>query len=178
MAQRMIVCCSRTYEHPCMSSFHANIRTMTCASAYSNLVINARLVLVFTTPPTPNAGIMRPILAKADFAQFFTTCPTLPSGPPILASGLLYKSNPSKCNGVLTNCIAAGVTNCATLAAPTYFFTSSPIYASIFGANTGGRLNEAKIVRQSRTVKSANVGRGTGRFDPALPKSWVNWLSL
>ncbi len=36
----------------------------------------------------------------------------------------------------------------------------------------------AKMVRQSRTVKRANVGSGTGRFAPLLPKSWVNWLSL
>lgn len=34
------------------------------------------------------------------------------------------------------------------------------------------------MVRQSRTVKRANVGRGTGRLAPLLPKSWVNWLSL
>lgn len=35
------------------------------------------------------------------------------------------------------------------------------------------------MVRQSRTVKRAKVGSGTGRLGPLpLPKSWVNWLSL
>lgn len=34
------------------------------------------------------------------------------------------------------------------------------------------------MVMQSRTVKRAKVGRGTGRLEPAEPKSWVNLLSL
>jgi hypothetical protein len=47
------------------------------------------------------------------------------------------------------------------------------------GAIKGGRLKEAKIVRQSRTVKRKNVGRGTGRgVDPGAAKRRVNWLSL
>jgi hypothetical protein len=61
------------------------------------------LTLVLTTPPTPNAGTILHILASALFPQFITTLPTLPSFPPIRASGLLYKSKPSRCNGVLTN---------------------------------------------------------------------------
>ena len=79
---------------------------------------------------------------------------------------------------MLTSWIAAGVTNCATLAPLTYLVTSSPIFSSSLGANRGGRLNEAKMVRQSRTVKRAKVGSGTGRLDPGVPKSWVNLLSL
>lgn len=34
------------------------------------------------------------------------------------------------------------------------------------------------MVMQSRTVNKANVGSGTGRFEPVEPKSWVNLLSL
>jgi hypothetical protein len=52
------------------------------------------------------------------------------------------------------------------------------MYVSMRGASKGGRLKEAKMVRQSRTVKRANVGIGTGRLGPLEPKSWVNWLSL
>ena len=33
-------------------------------------------------------------------------------------------------------------------------------------------------LRQSRTVKSAKVGRGTEREGPLTPKSWVKRLSL
>jgi hypothetical protein len=50
--------------------------------------------------------------------------------------------------------------------------------ASKPGASSGGRLKEAKMVRQSRTVKRAKVGRGTGRDEPAEPKICVNLLSL
>jgi hypothetical protein len=90
----------------------------------------------------------------------------------------LYRSRPSKCNGVLTICTAAGATNCATLAAPTYLCISSLIVLSSEGASRGGRLKDAKMVRQSRTVKRAKVGRGTGREGPVDPKSCVKRLSL
>jgi hypothetical protein len=46
------------------------------------------------------------------------------------------------------------------------------------GARRGGRLKDAKMVRQSRTVKRAKVGRGTGREGPVDPKSCVKRLSL
>jgi len=39
------------------------------------------------------------------------------------------------------------------------------------GPRRGGRLKEAKIVIQSRRVKSAYDGRGTGRGGPPGPKS-------
>ena len=42
-----------------------------------------------------------------------------------------------------------------------------------------GMLKEAKMVRQSRMVKRAKVGRGTGREAPeVLPNIWVKRLSL
>lgn len=149
------------------------------ARLYSSRRIKPALTFVLTTPPTPNAGTIRPILASALLAQFLATWPTRPSAPPMLAPGRLYRSSPSRCRGVLTNWMAAGVTNWATLAPVTYLFIWSLMWASTFGAKSGGRLNEAKMVRQSRTVKRANVGSGTGRLGPLpLPKSWVNWLSL
>ena len=76
--------------------------------------------------------------------------------------------------------MAAGVANWATLAAETNFLTPSPMCLSSLGASRGGRLKEAKMVRQSRMVKRAKVGRGTGRLGPAeaAAKSCVNWLSL
>ncbi|CAD6565855.1 MAG: hypothetical protein ASARMPRED_008014 [Alectoria sarmentosa] len=70
-----------------------------------------------------------------------------------LPMGLLYKSNPHKCNGVLNSCIPAGARNCATLTLLTDFSTSSDIGSK--GAMSGGRLNDAKMVRESRIAKSA-----------------------
>jgi hypothetical protein len=140
----------------------------------ASLSINPFRVFILTTPPTPNAGMILPIRARLALAQSLRTLPTLPSFTP----SLLYKSRPSKCNGVLNTCTAAGVTNCAIVAAVTYLLTSSPILASSFGAKSGGRLNEAKMVRQSRTVKRAKVGSGTGRLEVAEPKSCVKRLSL
>jgi hypothetical protein len=53
------------------------------------------------------------------------------------------------------------------------------------GARRGGRLKEAKIVRQSRMVKRVNVGRGTARggsagetLEATVPKRRVKELSL
>jgi len=146
---------------------------------YSSFSIKFLLTLVLTTPPTPNAGIILPIRANAALPQSLSTLETLPSAPPTAAVGLLYRSSPSKCNGVLNSWTAAGVTNCATLAADMYFCASTPMCSEILGAKRGGRLNEAKMVRQSRTVKRAKVGRGTARAGPPVePKSWVKRLSL
>lgn len=48
-----------------------------------------------------------------------------------------------------------------------------------FGAMMGGTLKDAKTVRQSRIVKSANVAVGTRRGAwPGTPKICVNRLSL
>ena len=61
------------------------------------------------------------------------------------------------------------------------------------GERSGGRLKEAKMVRQSRMVKRAKVGRRTARVvlkeaeagveaeekdEAGAEKSLVNWLSL
>jgi hypothetical protein len=143
---------------------------------YSKPPINLFLTFVLTTPPTPNAGTILQILATALIPQSLSTLPTL---SPALTSGLLYKSRPSKCKGVLTNCTAAGVTNCAALALDIYFCTPSDMCCSKLGASRGGKLKDAKIVMQSRIVKRANVGRGTARLGPPVePKSCVNLLSL
>jgi hypothetical protein len=142
---------------------------------HSTLSIIPLLTFVLTTPPTPKAGTILQILAALLFAQSLSTLPTL---SPVLTSGLLYKSKPSRCSGVLANCTAAGVTNCAALALLIYFCTPSLIWASKEGASSGGRLNEAKMVMQSRIVKSAKVGNGTAREGPVEPKSCVNLLSL
>ena len=69
--------------------------------------------------------------------------------------------------------------NCAAEAAPTYFFTSSDMRWSRCGDIMAGMLKEAKMVRQSRTVKSANVGSGTGRaVEDVEPNICVKRLSL
>jgi hypothetical protein len=142
----------------------------------SNLSISARLVFVLTTPPTPNAGIILPILAKELFTQSLSTLAALSALP---TPCLLYRSKPSRCNGVLTSWTAAGVRNCAALAAPTYCLTFALMAALSFGETMAGRLKEAKMVMLSRMVKSTKVGSGTGRVDAdGLPKSWVKRLSL
>jgi hypothetical protein len=48
----------------------------------------------------------------------------------------------------------------------------------MIGPNKGGRLNEANIVMQSRSVKSAYEGKGTGRGGPPGPKSRAKAWSL
>ena len=46
------------------------------------------------------------------------------------------------------------------------------------GPSRGGTLKDANIVRQSRNVKRAYDGRGTGRGGPPGPKSLANAWSL
>jgi hypothetical protein len=46
------------------------------------------------------------------------------------------------------------------------------------GPRSGGMLKEAKIVRQSRKVKSAYEGKGTARGTPDGPKRRANAWSL
>jgi hypothetical protein len=157
---------------------HCSIIFQSPQKSYAILPMNCFLTFVLTTPPTPKAGIILHIRAAELFAQSLSTLPTRPSGPPTAAPGLLYRSSPSRCSGVDTSCTAAGVTNCAALALLMYRCTPSLMCCSKLGARTVGRLKDANIVRQSRTVKRAKVGSGTGRADPAEPKSWVNLLSL
>lgn len=90
-------------------------------------------------------------------------------------------SKPRICNGVLKICIVAGAMNWATLILLTFFSACSPSHCiGRRGAIMVGRLNEAKIVRQSRIVKRAYVGRPTGRgwHDDCLPNICVNLESL
>lgn len=71
--------------------------------------------------------------------------------------------------------MAAGATNCAVDARDTYFSAASDRGRE--GASNGGRLNDAKMVRQSLAANKLYVIGGTGRGD-TVPKSFVNWLSL
>lgn len=71
--------------------------------------------------------------------------------------------------------MAAGARNCAVEARETYFSAASDNGSE--GAINGGRLNDAKMVRQSLAANRPYVTGGTGRGD-TVPKSFVNWLSL
>ena len=108
---------------------------------------------LLTTPPTPNAGTTLPILATLLPNQSLPTFATLALHNVPSPRGLLYRSNPHRCNGVLNSCIPAGAKNCATPTLPTDFSTCSDSGSN--GAMSGGRLNEAKIVRESRSAKRA-----------------------
>lgn len=135
---------------------------------YSNLAIRPCRTFKFTTPPTPNAGTIRPILASELTSQFSLTSRKRsphdkPTEPPAAAAGRLYISSPSKCNGVEKNCTAAGARNCAVVCPEIYLPSSSDSLASRRGPNSGGILKDAKMVRQSLSVKSAYEGRGIGR---------------
>lgn len=121
---------------------------------HSSLDISPFLILVFTTPPTPNAGTIRHIRAAALTVQFFLmifhlSTQVTPFWP------LLYRSNPSKCIGVLIICTEAGARNCAIVCPLRLFCISWLIFLLITGPSSGGTLKDAKIVRQSRSVKSA-----------------------
>jgi hypothetical protein len=58
------------------------------------------------------------------------------------------------------------------------FSSSLPIFLLMTGPSKRGRLKEAKIVRQSRRVKSAKEGSGTGLGGPPDPKSCTNARSF
>jgi len=135
------------------------------------------LIFVLTTPPTPNAGtILQTRNAKLGAQSFNTFAVRLAilTAPLPSLCGLLYKSNPNKCNGVLTTCTAAGAKNCAALIL--LKLLSMPSLIGNLGATTGGRLKLAKIVNMSRAANRAYVAFGTGPAAPALatPKSRVN----
>ena len=119
----------------------------------STLRIILPLTPALTTPPTPNAGTILPILARLLPNQSLPTFFTLAVHGVPLPIGLLYRSKPQRCNGVLRSCIPAGARNCATLALLTCFSTSSEMGS--IGAMSGGRLKEAKMVRESRKAKRA-----------------------
>lgn len=68
---------------------------------------------------------------------------------------LLYKSNPNKCIGVDKICTAAGARNWAMVCPLRLFWISALMLLLMTGPRSGGTLNDAKMVRQSRRVKSA-----------------------
>lgn len=70
----------------------------------------------------------------------------------------------------------AGARNCATDVLEAYFCAISG--RSIRAAINGGRLKDAKIVRQSRAANRAYDTGGMGRAVATAPKYFVNWLSL
>lgn len=121
---------------------------------YSNFPNNPPLTFPLTTPPIPKAGMILHILAAALTLQFFFTIDHL-SCHVMLFEFRLYKSRPKRCSGVLIICIPAGATNCATVCPEIFFCTSACILRFNTGPSNGGTLNDAKIVMQSRSVKSA-----------------------
>jgi len=99
----------------------------------------------------------------------------------------LYKSNPRRWTGVETSWIAAGAKNCAVVARPDSVLriwenrdlTLKGRLASC-GAMMGGRLNEANIVKLSRTANRAYESRGTAAAgdDDGPPNMRTNRESL
>lgn len=162
--------CAERLSKDAIDAVHPEV-FLNSSPSYSSRRIIFFLTFVLTTPPTPNAGMILHIRAAALFAQSRKTLAALPSGPPTPTPDRLYKSSPSKCSGVESNCTAAGVMNCAALALLMYLCTPSLMCCSILGASSGGRLKDAKMVMQSRTVKRAKVGSGTGRFEPVEPNN-------
>ena len=154
-------------------------------STYSSLPIKSLLIFAFTTPPTPKAGTILPILARALTPQSLVTLPNL--SPILKLPCRLNRSNPSRCIGVLIICIAAGVRNCAVFIRPdsvdrirlNLCFTDGGRSAS-FGARIDGRLKLAKIVMASRAAKRMYESRGMAAAgeEEGLPKRTANWLSL
>lgn len=116
----------------------------------SHLSINLRLTPPLTTPPTPKAGTILPILAKLLPSQSLPTLPTLSRQ---LTPGLLYRSSPQRWSGVLTSWMPAGARNCAALALE--ICCSTRCERGSKGAIKGGRLKDAKIVMESRRAKRA-----------------------
>jgi len=73
------------------------------------------------------------------------------------------------------SCTLAGARNCAAEVRLIYFSAASE--SGILGASRGGRLKDAKTVKQSRAAKRAYEAPGMGRAE-TVPKRRVNWLSL
>lgn len=143
---------------------------------YSTRFINLLLTRPLTTPPTPKAGTILPILAKLLTIQSRPILATLclhPSQP-----ARLYRSNPNRWTGVLTSCIAAGARNCAILvllAALSRDFEND----GRWGAIMGGRLKDANTVRLSRKANKVYEIFGIVAAGPAPePKSRAYCESL
>lgn len=133
------------------------------------------LIRALRTPPTPNAGAMRAIRApKLGIQSLLTRFHLSLTGtgavfPFVLGTGRrgrLYKSSPSRWIGVETICTAEGITNCATFAFAT---AEGATKSGIEGASRGGRLNDAKIVRESRAQNRPSDDLGIGGGLVMLP---------
>lgn len=127
---------------------------------YSSFCIKLSLVFALTTPPTPKAGTIRPIRAKAQTAQFFVTWTARSRKPNV--PFLLKRSRPNRCRGVLNTCIAAGARNCAVFVRPASVLSTLENFSFTLGGSSArrgamivGRLKDAKIVRLSLHAKSA-----------------------
>lgn len=131
-----------------------------CHVAYDSIHVQPGIIFLrhspLTTPPTPNAGMILPILAKLLTSQSLVTLVNRCENPKTPC--LLYRSRPNRCIGVENNCVTAGARNCTALS---LFCSVSNRWASCvgssanFGASRGGKLNEAKIVMLSRTANNA-----------------------
>ena len=129
-------------------------------SIYSTLRINPLLTPAFTTPPTPNAGTIRPILASALTPQSLRTLAKRSPNPSRPCR--LNRSSPSRWIGVLKSCMNAGARNCAVLSLAPSVLNTLEKEDWIAGGNRFrrgairlGRLKLAKMVRLSRAAKSA-----------------------
>lgn len=116
---------------------------------HSNPFIKLALTRVLTTPPTPKAGIILAMRAKELLSQSRLTLAKRSEKPSF--SCLLYKSKPRRWRGVDSNWIAAGAMNWAADMGETCFCI--PSESGSMGARTGGTLNDANTVKQSRTAK-------------------------
>lgn len=141
------------------------------------LSIRLSLTLAFTTPPTPNAGIILAIRAMTLIAQFFLIM-IQRWRQWILGSCRLYKSSPSRCRGVLSSCTVAGAANCAIVWPFMYCCNSGLNWRVMDGPIKVGTLKEAKIVKQSRIVKRVRDEEGTVSGLAWEPKSCANFASL
>ena len=112
-----------------------------------------RRTSLLTTPPTPKAGTILPMRARLQPNQSRRTTLSL-SLQVAWPRGRLYRSKPSRCNGVLKSCMAAGARNWAVLARLMCFSSSAP-KPGRRGAISGGRLKLAKTVMESRMAKRA-----------------------
>ncbi|KAG9679804.1 hypothetical protein KCU87_g346, partial [Aureobasidium melanogenum] len=123
------------------------------------------LTLVLTTPPTPNAGTMRAILANELFNQSLLTLAHLSLAPSV--PSLLYRSRPSRCKGVEINCTAAGARNCVE-------GVRRDISAAIQHEDQSKRLGEEKVVWSD----IFNNGLVDCKGCTFCRRCWVHHLSL
>lgn len=151
---------------------------------HSNFVIRLLRMFVFTTPPTPYAGMILHIRANALTPQSLVTLARRRAME--ISPCLLYRSRPRRCIGVLISCIAAGAKNWAVLLRldsvlrmPENCFCTEGGKSRSRGAINGGKLKEANIVMLSLIANKAYESIGiVAAGDLVLPNIFTNWLSL